>query len=343
MANKRVYYAVYAVGIAPDGSDTYTEVHGLQSVGMTTTFNLEQVFEIGQVAIYENIENIPDIECTLERVIDGYPLAWHLATRDATSTSLAGRSNAKCAVALSVFDDTQDSASGVPLRQVVMSGMYPSAITYTMPVDGNCTESLTLVGNNKVWKSSTFTFSGNLFDNTDEPLALTSGTGGVQRRENVKFDGVNYTKLPGGTNGIPGISSSGTNDRDSNGQFGANIQNISVSTSLGRTNINELGRRNPYFRYVEFPVEVTTEIEVLDLQGDGVSATEEGILGDGNNLSNNHIRIKLEEGTVIDVGTTNKLSSVSSTGGDATGGNRSNTYTYTNFNIFTVTHPQDPT
>ena len=56
MPNNRVFYAVQAVGIAPFGSTTYATVHGLQSVGITTTFNLEQVFELGQLAIYENIE-----------------------------------------------------------------------------------------------------------------------------------------------------------------------------------------------------------------------------------------------------------------------------------------------
>ncbi len=45
MANNRVYWAVQAVGLKPDG-DTggYTALHGAQSVGLDTTFNLEQVF-----------------------------------------------------------------------------------------------------------------------------------------------------------------------------------------------------------------------------------------------------------------------------------------------------------
>ena len=342
MANKRIYFAVYAVGVAADGSSTYTPIHGLQSVGITTTFNLEQVFEIGQVNIYENIENIPDIEVTLEKVLDGYPLIYHLATRQGSSASLTGRSNAKCAVAMSVFDDTLDSASGTPLTEVNMSGLYVSALTYTFPVDGNCTESVTMVGNHKLWKSSSFTFSGSLFNNQDEPLAVTSGLGGVQRRENVIFGGLTDTLLPGGTNGIPGISSSGTNNKTSD-VFGAHVQRISVSTNLGRTNINELGRRNPYFRYVEFPVEVTTEIEVLSTNGDGINATEDGYITEsGTNLPDSTIRVKTQDGTSLYMGTRNKLSSVSFGGADATGGNATNTYNYTSFNILTVTHPQDP-
>src|SRR5688500_10124111 len=172
MANKRVFFACYAVGVAGDGSTTYTPIHGLQSVGITTTFNLEQVFEIGQLNIYENIEGIPDIEVTLEKVLDGYPPIYTLATKQGTSATLTGRSTARCAIAMSIFGDTSDSASGTPLREVNMSGLYVSALNYNFPVDGNCTESVTLVGNHKVWKSSSFTFTGQLFTNNDEPLAL---------------------------------------------------------------------------------------------------------------------------------------------------------------------------
>lgn len=348
MANKRVFYGVYAVGVAPHNSTAFVPIHGLQSVGLTTTFNLEQVFEIGQVNIYENIEGLPDIELTLEKVLDGYPPIYTLATRQGTSASLTGRSAAQCHVAMSVFNDTNDSASGTPITEVNMSGLYVSSLAWNFPVDGNFTESVTLVGNHKVWKSSGFTFSGSLFDNDDEPLALTSGVGGVNRREDLLYvplnnawTGANYTILPGGTNGIPGISSSGTNDISA-GQYGAHVQRIGVSTNLGRTDINELGRKNPYFRYVEFPIEVTSEIEVLNIQGDGISATEEGVAGNGSNLTDKTIKIVAREGTILDLGDKNKLSSVSETGGDATGGNRSTTYSFSNFNILKVTHPQDP-
>ncbi len=62
-ANNRIYWACEGVGISPQDSVSFTGVHGLQSVGITTTFNLEQVFEIGQLSIYENIEDIPDSTC----------------------------------------------------------------------------------------------------------------------------------------------------------------------------------------------------------------------------------------------------------------------------------------
>ena len=54
--------------------------HGVQSVGITTTFNLEQVFELGQLAIYENVEGTPDVEVTMSKVLDGYIPLFCLAT-----------------------------------------------------------------------------------------------------------------------------------------------------------------------------------------------------------------------------------------------------------------------
>lgn len=360
MAN-RIFYAVHQVGMALIGTQSFTEVHGVQSIGITTNFNLEQVFELGQISLYENIENIPDVEVTMERVLDGYPLAYHLATQGSPSATLSGRSAAKTIVGLSIFDDTQDAASGTPVSECQMSGMFISSLTYTAPVEGNITESVTMVGNNKVWDTSApFAFNG-AFDDTDFPVAV-AGSGGVNRREDVIFDMDITGATPLDINGsvadpvvtgsyrgtvlpqdIDGISSSGTNDRDSEGNFAAHVQTITVSTDLGREELFELGRRGPYFRFVNFPIEVTCEIETLTTEGDKVSAIEDGIYGNGDNLLDRTIFVRFREGTTLDLGTKNKMSSVTYTGGDATGGNVSATYSYSNFNVLTVEAWHDPT
>ena len=151
---------------------------------------------------------------------------------------------------------------------------------------------------------------------------------------------------------IHGITSSGTNEKDANGNFGAHINNITISADLGREQILELGRKAPYHRYATFPIEVTCEVECTAVSGDMISATEEGILsglgaganncaGDSGNLSNATIRIATCEGTRIYLGKKNKLASVNYGGGDAGGGNATVTYTYSTFNDFTVMHEYD--
>jgi hypothetical protein len=327
---RRLYYAVEAIGIAPESTTAFVAIRGLQSVGITTSFNLEQVFEIGMLSIYENIENIPDVEMTMEKVLDGFPLIYHAATQGALAADLAGRSNKRCGVALSTFTDTQSAASGTPLAQCVMSGMFVQQVSYSFKTDGPFTESCTLVGNNKRWQTSAFTFTGG-FTGTDVPAAAE----GVNRRYHFDMYTSRFPK------DIPGITASGTYTRV-NDLSQSIFTGISTSVNLGREQLLELGRRGPYFRFVTFPVEVTSEFEVLMTTQDGVNADENSLA----NISNQTIYLKTTEGTKVDLGTKNKLSRVQIGGGNAGGGGNNNvtmTYSYSNFNDFTVTHTGDPT
>lgn len=337
MSNSRIHYAVHSVGLSICGANSFTNLHGVQSVGINTRFNLEQTFEVGQLAIYESSESLPDLEVTIEKVLDGYPPVYLQATRGASSATLAGRSAVKATAGLSIFSDVQDSASGTALAQCTMSGVYVSAVNYNFNVQGNFTESVTLVGNNKIW-SNTYTHTA--FDNLDAPMAIT-GSGGVGQRQDFLF-GASDTTVPSKTllpADIPGITSSGTNEL-TNGTYGAHVQSIRVSCNFGRESLFELGRKGPYYRYISFPVEVQCDIEVLDLAGDQISALE-----DADNLTNRKIYIMDLEGLRIDLGTKNKLQQVSWGGANAgqNGGNATSTYSYRNFNDLTVKHPQDPT
>lgn len=328
MAANRIFYAVQQVGIAPYGSNTYTSVHGLQSIGINTTFNLEQVFEIGQISIYQNIENIPDIEITLEKVLDGYPLVYHLCTAGSTSPTLSGRQNRRAMVGLSVYTDSQDAASGTPISQCTMSGVYVSSLNYSWVTEGNCTEQVTLVGNNKVW---TNTFTATAFNNADTPQAVS----GVIRRQGVLM-GSGQTKLP---TDLPGISVDGYNYN--NGiTYNAHIQSIRTSTNLGRDALYELGRRGPYFRYATFPVEVRTDIEMIYTGGNGTQALEDAPA----NVTSQAIKVKTADGGVWDMGNQNKVSSEAIGGANAGrgGGNATLSYSYITYNDMTVTHPADP-
>ena len=359
----RIFYPTHACAFSQPGSLAFTEVHGLQSIGINTTFNLEQVFEIGQIDLYENIEGTPDIEVTTEKVLDGYPLVYHHATKGSASATLVGRSATKTIMGVSIYGDTQDSASGVPISQVTMSGLAVSAFSYNFVTDGNFTESVTMVGNDKVWKTAIpFTFSGN-FTNTDFPLSI-AGSGGVNRREDFIWQGlgtgvyvldanshiayagggVYRSILPGGGGGgIPGLTASGSNPLLADGTYNSRIQSVAISTDLGREELFQLGRRNPYFRFVTFPIEVTCDVEVIATSGDLVEATEDGVLGNGNNLADKTIHVYVREGTAINLGTKNKLNSVTHSGGDTGGANVSLTYSYSNFNFCSVFHWNDPT
>jgi len=378
MAN-RIYFANQQVAFRQNGDATasaWKAAHGVQSVAVTTTFNLEQAFELGQLSIYENIEGVPDIEVTLTKVLDGYPLLYCLATwagsADYTPAggalsipTLAGRSNEKCLVSVGIWPDTLDSATGTTyVQQMEMSGMFVSSVGYNFPLEDNFTEDITLVGNDKAWANMTaagqaigctnptwaLKLATGEFDGTDAPI----GTGGINRRENLSFAtgnnviglaaGADYCRLP---TEIPGVDASGWMSARATGNE-THLSSITVSTDLGREELFELGTRQPYARVVTFPIEVTCDIEMVSISGDLVNAFADGCGSDDpctgivDNLTNQVIRVATCEGTRIFLGTKNKLASVNYGGGDAGGGNVTVTYSYTNFNDFTVMHPQDP-
>lgn len=370
MPNNRVYYAIHSVAFKDNSGPATNEVvviqpgvdvvptgtlgqaiwevgRGVQSVGMTTTFNFEQVFELGQLEIYEYIEAEPEIEVTVEKVLDGTKPLWFMTTGPRGTSLLTDRTaNYQTDVAISIYSDTQTRASGLPLSMVLGSGMYLSSWTLTMPVDGNFTESVTLVGNDKIWAdfegvtgpADSYPAEGASTDAV--PVGWPSGTqfqvledaqvigSGVQRRESWRLDN---SRLPVQ---IPGVSSSGTLEG-----IVEHIQNITVTVDLGREDIFELGRKRPFTKYVTFPVEVTTAIEVITSQGDFVNAVafDENCQRSQNTV-NEEIILELCEGLRVDLGQKNRLTSVEMGGGEAGGDNMTITYNYSNFNDLTITH-----
>lgn len=369
MANKRVFYACEQIALKGEGEANYTVAHGVQSANMTTTFNLEQIFALGQSELYQNLEDLPDIEVTISKCLDGYPLLYLLATKNTTAgPSLFGRANSKCLVALGIFSDTSDSASGPPLSEVEVSGLFVNSISYTFPVQGNGIEEISLIGNDKVWAndskmlqaspwvgSQTLTYAGQ-FTSPDSPLT----SAGVHRRQNLIFEYDSASPLDvNGTVGDPdatilptdiyGITTSGTNEYNAaEGGYNASIQDISITAQLGREPVFQQGTRAPYTRTLAPQIEVTCEINVLATSGDMKSATSKGALSsttsnclNSTNLSDNTIRFSCCDGTRIYLGTKNKLSSVTMGGADAGGGNMNLTYSYVGYNALTVLHEQE--
>src|SRR6056300_125496 len=304
-SNKRVFYATQAVAIGDQGATSVVDspaagatlngsgkaiiAHGLQSIGVNTNFNLEQIFELGQLALYENYEEVPEIEVSFEKVLDGYSLVYHLGTVDSTSPTLTGRSNARADVRLAVGFDTNDyMADGVNsgVAELYCSGMYVSSVSYNLSTDGNFTESTSFVGNDKEWISESggrllltgddgaldSAFATTVFG-SDAPIGAGSS---VLRRQNLvngttgkTHNSVTFKTL------VPDILEGGVADStvgytgcktisETTGPF---IQSASVSCDLGRENIQQLGKKAPYYRYVSFPVDVTCDIEVTATAG----------------------------------------------------------------------------
>ena len=381
---------------------------GVQSAGMSTKFNLQQVFQLGQVELYEYSERQPDIEMTVSKTVDGTKPLFLMVT-DPNGTDIVSRIAAyRVDVAFQIFPDTKFRATGKPVSICTGSGMYISNISYTYPVDGFVTEDITLVGNDKVWGSfvnvsgitagnggtettlpfPTPGFNGNFDPNAPEGApsgvfghdgntsALVEGGAferaggtdrfgvivvgsGVARREEVD---IRRSILP---KDIPGIITpviSGINAAYVNGGFGAqgpgtasattaqlignantdyvaeHIQTITVSFSMARKDIFELGSLRPFVKVPEYPLEATASIAVITAQGDLVDAKSSPDNGFENTTESNTIIIRTCDGLQVDLGDANRLTGVEVAGGEAGGDNMTVTYNYSSFNTFNVSH-----
>lgn len=340
MPQYRVEYAHRALEI----NDTI--VHGVQSVTCQTTFDIESVFELGQLDTYENIETLPSIQITIEKLLDGHPLALEEATGAAATDTLIDRLNQTCTAKLYIYPDSQteaDNPTGVVDDSVVVArvkfiDLYVSNISYNLSIDGNFTESITLVGNDKSWDNSVdqdFIAAATFGD--DIPADV------VQRRQHV-FMGPTGSVWP---KEIPGISATGFNVVAS-GIYPANIQDISISASVDRTDFFQQGLKKPYYKRPGFPATISCDISVLAGEPVVPAGGTELALGDQvpadssaeSNTVDQTIKIYLNDGSVFDLGTKNRLTGVSESGGDTSGTPLAYQYSYENrSSSLTVTSP----
>lgn len=348
-ANNRIFYASQSVQLQPqnadgtalydDGSSWYVP-QGLQSVGMTTNFALTPVFQLGQLDLYDNLENVPEVEVTLNKVLDGTPTLYAMCMcgpsgiAGANNKELVELVNNRVNFRLGIWPDTVPATTGTARHYVDCSGMYLSRFNFTFPIEGNATEEVTLVGNNKIWNSGS-PMSTSEFDPSDEGKTPTAP--GIVRRYNFN---PGQSILPTGKAGIPIPSG-----REINRPY---VQSVTLSADLGREAIYELGAMAPYFRYVRFPLEVKSEFQVIASDGDTVDANDfSSVTGCGQNYRNvidKSVKIAVCAGTgntsgylSLDLGGKNKLTSVNYTGGDTGGGNAQVTYSYQTFNFLKVT------
>lgn len=204
---------------------------GVQSVGATTSFNLEEVFQLGQAAVYEDSERVPDIEFTVEKLVDGAKPVYFMVSDPAPGVNTDGTpkiglnnrvGDFRCDIAMAIYPDTQERAEGTPRSAMIPSGMYLGSLSYTFEVDGPVTEAITFVGNDKLWANFNNTVSGEFVNDyplpgsgrsipvsgfsipeaaTGTPSAALRIVGsGVQRREDVDL---RRSVLP---SDIPGVS-----------------------------------------------------------------------------------------------------------------------------------------
>lgn len=352
----RVYYPSQALFVKKAGSAAnYAFVHGVQTASDDAQMPKQDINQWGQLEVYQRIEDTPEISLDVERVLDGYAPLYLMATVGSTLASLTGRQDKECILAIGIYSDTADyvaQGATAPVRVVEFSGMQVNSISYSFTTDGAFTESLNFIGNYMEWSGSTPKYGSLPADPTgggdDEPLAKTNCLGGVQFKESLVFDsGEDYhCILP---TQIPGIAVNGRNPIVSGQCPTVNIQSIEISADLSRERIPSLGCRGDYAKLATFPVDVSVNISILSQEGHLVSVTENGALptggacpNDKTNSPDQSFRLVTKSGLVIDCGDKLKLDSVSTSWGDASGGNATHDFSFLGKSILAVYHTEDP-
>lgn len=364
--SERIYYATQQIAIAPVNSTDYQPVRGGQTLSLSETFPSQEIFQLGKLEIYTQLENLPSIEMTVTKVLDGHPLAYLLATRTASTPTLINRTNEQCKLALSVFDITKEAATGVPMCTAEMSGADVTSLSYSFTNDGAFEESVGFIVNDIVLSEDSGILNpadiarrdainvNGFFTGQEDPNPI------VNQRQHFIFDysgasgtdAVGMMADPDATilpRNVPGITDSGTNEADGNGGYNVSVESISVSATLSREELFSLGTLKPTCRYLQVPIEVTTEITFRAYDCPFISATADGVLNTGvdacdvsaYNIQDQSIRIATCEGTRIYLGRKNRLQSHNYSGGDTSGGNVTVSQTYRTFNDFTVMHEND--
>lgn len=286
-----------------------TVVQGATSVSLATNFSLDKMYQLGHISVYDQVVNAPEVEVTIAKALDGNASIYNLATSG--GGSLVATSASAPTLVLAIGSDTDQQVTAANAPTVVMTGCFLKSVKYDMAVEGAFTEECSFVGSSKT-------------ASTAGGAPASSGAKVLTRRNFVI----------GGSSALPSEVS------------GKNLQSVSISADLGREAMYKLGQFTPFFRSIQFPLEITCEIAVIATASDGVlldNSIMNGCVSSGV-PTQQAIKIQVCAATgaggvyyTFDLGDKNTLQSVNYSGGDTGGGNVTITYSYTTANTLTIT------
>ena len=294
MAN-RVYFA--SQGLSVSG----TTVEGAQSVGISINYNLEQAFQLGRLAIYDNIVTDGEVTVTASKNLDGNPTMFGLM--GGGNVGSYGGTQVNIVVASNTSEADTALNTGAQTC-TTMTGCYLSSLAYTFPVDGFATEEISWITDNK---------------STAGTVAAPAATSAENvYRHHVSWSGVHES------DNVTNIAISTDLGRE-------------AMFKLGQFRPYHRFANFPFEVTVEFTIANTTvNTTVVDLTG--VDCTTDGSLPGTQTIYVYVCDSNQNSGTPGYTFTMAgcRLSAVSQDGGDTGGGNASTTFTYTTYNSLSV-------
>ena len=311
--NNRVFYACQAVAFDDlvSGSGYSTEyLQGVQSVNLSSSAETEQVFQFGEIGIFENYATRTggDGEITIEKFIAA-PAQGSIGAM-LCSTSVSGNTIANALYASGSHDPSTPS--------VGFSNMTDKKLkvkVFILPET-----STNLSSGAEAGKVITF------IDAIVSEYSISAQIDGPAT-ESVTFSCFNFGTETSSlsSSGIANFSTGGTTVKRGNiTGNGSAADSISYSVSIGNEDLFNLGSLDPYARVPTFPASVTAEITE---KASATFNTQAG--GSGTTLTTNFGLLEVSVNNMV-------LTNTSFGGGDAAGGNATITQTYNGFNNFSV-------
>jgi len=306
MANERIFYALQQVQIGNGAaSETMTALKGVQSVGMSSTTNVESVSAFGSIEATTILQDM-DLEITVENALGS---DW---------------TNALGAGGYSSFDSTFfDTKRTVTLHYLTATGTTKlieleailTSYSVQLGTDGPATESITFANAG----ASVFTTGT---DGTALPTQNVSVCNVITRPKFTKFEQTTYDNCCVNTTNAPVDHS--------------NVQSFSASFDVGSEKISALGQSQPLHKFATFPAEVSAEVEVHVDPSASIGLLNSGTIN-ASTLSMDDVCHDLSiqmPGNIYGMDKM-RLSGVSRSGGDVGGGNVAISRSFTGFNTFT--------
>ena len=302
--SSRIFYALQQVKV---GS---TVLSGVQSVGASSTTNIENFSRFGSIGAYTLLQDL-DLEITIENALgDGWTNTLGAIGFSNISTSI------DTPVSVVIEYLTEDNFT----KTVSLSAIL-SSYSIQMGVDGPATESVT------------FQNSGNaVFTDGTDGTALGTPSGGVcSVITRPSFSGFSTSLSTTACDASPTWAAEVTRDH---------VLSVSASMDIGTEKVNVLGRSLSFGKYVTFPIETSMEVEThLDPSSDTDGNTADDSMGgfnsgtkSGNSLEDEvyHTLIALP-GNYYGMSAA-RLTGVSRSGGDVGGGQVSISESYSSVN-----------
>jgi hypothetical protein len=315
--NKRIFYALQQVEIASNTSATpasinYTTLKGVQSVGLSSTTNIESFSAFGSTAATSILQDL-DLEVTLENGLG-----------DGWQNSLYGLGVVSDVWDFSTFNfDTPRSVrltykvSDSEIQTITLNTILAS-YSVQMGTDGPATESVTFNNAGTAVFASTSAAAGSL------PAQANAALCDVITRPNfTSFETTKYDDCCATSTNAPSDYS--------------NVISFSAGFDLSNEKVSVLGQSLPIGKFSSFPSETSAEIEThVDPSGSIGSLNSGNITGNSLDDACYDIAIKMP-GNEFGMDSM-RWAGTSRSGGDVGGGNVTVSDSYTGYNTFVYTY-----